>query len=129
MLKVEEMFKKYHERLSNINTTNLTGTVSKATSMLIESLGPEVHVGELCRLTTHSGDKPVLAEVVGFKDKKTLLMPIADMHGISPKSEVIATGQPLKIKLGMSLRGRLLDGLGNPMDNKGPVNYDDFLSI
>ena len=125
MLKVEEMFKKYHERLSNINTTNLTGTVSKATGMLIESLGPEVHVGELCRLTTHSGDKPVLAEVVGFKDKKTLLMPIADMQGISPKSEVIATGQPLKIKLGMSLRGRILDGLGNPMDNKGPVNYDE----
>ena len=129
MFKVEEMFKKYHEKLSNINTTNLTGTVSKATSMLIESLGPEVHVGELCRLTTHSGDKPVLAEVVGFKDKKTLLMPIADMQGISPKSEVIATGQPLKIKLGMSLRGRILDGLGNPMDNKGPVNYDEKRSI
>ncbi|MCP4268138.1 MAG: FliI/YscN family ATPase [Candidatus Brocadiaceae bacterium] len=125
MSRVEEMFEKYHEKLSNINTTNLTGTVSKATSMLIESLGPEVHVGELCRLTTHSGDEPVLAEVVGFKDKKTLLMPIADMQGISPKSEVIATGQPLKIKLGMSLRGRILDGLGNPMDNKGPVNYDE----
>ncbi len=125
MSKVEEMFEKYHKTLSNVNITNLTGTVSKATSMLIESLGPEVHVGELCRLTTHSGDKPVLAEVVGFKDKKTLLMPIADMHGISPKSEVIATGQPLKIKLGMSLKGRVLDGLGNPMDNKGPIDYDE----
>ncbi len=125
MSKVEKMFKKYHEKLSNVNTTNLTGTVSRATSMLIESLGPEVHVGELCRLTTHSGDRPVLAEVVGFKDKKTLLMPIADMHGISPKSEVVATGQPLKIKLGMSLKGRILDGLGNPMDDKGPINYDE----
>ncbi len=129
MFRVEEMFEKYHERLSNINTTNLTGTVSKATSMLIESLGPEVHVGELCRLTTLSGNESVLAEVVGFKDKRTLLMPIADMQGISPKSEVIATGQPLKIKLGMSLRGRILDGLGNPMDNKGPVNYDEKRSI
>ncbi len=129
MLKVEETFKKYHEKLSNVNTMNLTGTVSRATSMLIESLGPEVHVGELCRLTTHSGDKSVLAEVVGFKDKKTLLMPIADMHGISPKSEVIATGQPLKIKLGMSLKGRILDGLGDPMDNKGPINYDETRPI
>ncbi len=126
MLKVEEMFGKYHQRLSNINTTNLIGTVSRATSMLIESLGPEVHVGELCRLTTQSGDKPVLAEVVGFKDKKTLLMPIADMHGISPKSEVVATGKPLNIKLGMSLKGRILDGLGNPIDRKGPVNYDEI---
>ncbi len=129
MSKVEEMFKKYHEKLLNVDTMNLSGTVSRATSMLIESLGPEVHVGELCRLTTHSGDKPVLAEVVGFKDKKTLLMPIADMHGISPKSEVIATGQPLKIKLGMSLKGRILDGLGSPMDNKGPINYDETRPI
>jgi flagellum-specific ATP synthase len=53
-------------------------------------------------------------------------MPIADMHGISPKSEVIATGKPLNIKLGMSLKGRILDGLGNPIDNKGPVNYDEI---
>ena len=119
MSTVKEIFEKYHQRLSNVYTTNLTGTVSRATSMLIESLGPEVHIGELCRLTTQSEDKPVLAEVVGFKDKKTLLMPIADMNGISPKSEVIATGQSLQIKLGMSLKGRILDGLGNPMDNKG----------
>jgi flagellum-specific ATP synthase len=129
MSTVKEMFEKYHQRLSNVYTTNLTGTVSRATSMLIESLGPEVHIGELCRLTTQSEDKPVLAEVVGFKDKKTLLMPIADMNGISPKSEVIATGQSLQIKLGMSLKGRILDGLGNPMDNKGPVDFDEMRPI
>jgi flagellum-specific ATP synthase len=97
--------------------------------MLIESLGPEVHIGELCKLTTQSEDEPVLAEVVGFKEKKTLLMPIAEMNGISPKSEVIATGKPLQIKLGMSLKGRILDGLGSPIDNKGPVDYDEMRSI
>lgn len=123
MSKVKEMFETYHQRLSNVETTNLTGMVSRATSMLIESLGPEVHIGELCRLTTQAEEKPVLAEVVGFKDKKTLLMPIGDMNGISPKSEVIATGQSLQIKLGMSLKGRILDGLGNPIDNKGPVDF------
>ncbi len=126
MKKKEGLFDKYHQRLSCLKTINLIGTVSRATSMLIESLGPEVHVGELCKLTTQTHNKPVLAEVVGFKDKKTLLMPIADMNGISPKSEVIATGQPLKIKLGTSLKGRILDGLGNPMDNKGPVHYDEM---
>ena len=72
MSKVEEMFKKHHEKLLNVNTMNLSGTVSRATSMLIESLGPEVHVGELCRLTTHSGGKSVLAEVVGFKRQKNI---------------------------------------------------------
>ena len=58
MSRVEEIFGKYHQRLSDTNTANLIGTVSRATSMLIESLGPEVHVGELCRLTTQSEEKP-----------------------------------------------------------------------
>ncbi len=129
MSTVKEMFEKYHQKLSNVETTNLTGTVSRATGMLIESLGPEVHIGELCRLTTQSEDKSVMAEVVGFKDKKTLLMPISDMNSISPKSEVIATGRSLQVKLGMSLKGRILDGLGNPMDNKGPVDYDEMRPI
>ncbi|GAX60045.1 FliI/YscN family ATPase [Candidatus Scalindua japonica] len=126
---IKEMFEKYHQRLSNIDNINLTGSVSRATSMLIESLGPEVHIGELCRLTTQTEEEPVLAEVVGFKDKKTLLMPIADMNGISPKSEVVATGQSLQVKLGISLIGRVLDGLGNTMDNKGPVDFDEMWSI
>jgi flagellum-specific ATP synthase len=129
MITIDEMFAECHQRLSSIETTCLTGKVSRATSMLIESLGPEVHIGELCKLTTESEDELVLAEVVGFKEKKTLLMPIAEMHGISPKSEVIATGKPLQIKLGMSLKGRILNGLGTPIDNKGPVDYDEMRSI
>jgi flagellum-specific ATP synthase len=123
------LFKKYHERLSRTNTMNLTGTVSRATSMLIESLGPEVPVGELCKLTTQNKNKSVLAEVVGFKEKRTLLMPIGETDGISPKSEVIATGYPLNVKLGASLVGRVLDGLGNPMDNKGPITYDETRAV
>jgi flagellum-specific ATP synthase len=129
VIAINEMFEKCHKRLSSVETTCLTGTVSRATSMLIESLGPEVHIGELCKLTTRSEGEHVLAEVVGFRDKKTLLMPIAEMTGISPKSEVIATGRPLQIKLGMSLKGRILDGLGSPIDNKGPVDYDEMRSI
>ncbi len=129
MIRIDEMFEKYHKRVSDLETMCLTGTVSRATSMLIESLGPEVQIGELCKLSTEREGEPVLAEVVGFRDKKTLLMPIAEMNGISPKSEVIATGRPLQIKLGMSLKGRILDGLGSPIDNKGPIVYDEMRSI
>ena len=125
----EGLLEKYHRRLSRVNTMKLTGTVSRATSMLVESLGPEVPVGELCELTTQTKDKSVLAEVVGFKEKRTLLMPIGNTDGISPKSEVIATGYPLNIKLGVSLIGRVLDGLGNPIDNKGPVTYDETRAV
>ncbi|MEE9605540.1 MAG: FliI/YscN family ATPase [Candidatus Scalindua sp.] len=129
MIEKKGLFEKYHQRLSRVNTMKLMGTVSRATSMLIESMGPEVPVGELCELTTQIKDKSILAEVVGFKEKRTLLMPIGDTDGISPKSEVIATGYPLKVKLGASLVGRVLDGLGNPMDGKGPIAYDEMGTV
>ena len=129
MIKEERLLEKYFQRLACVNTIKLVGTVSKATSMLIESLGPEVSVGELCSMTTQSQKKSVLAEVVGFKDKRTLLMPIGDTEGISPKSEVIATGFPLHVKIGTSLIGRILDGLGNPIDNKGPIEYDEMRPV
>ncbi|MDR4498653.1 MAG: FliI/YscN family ATPase [Candidatus Scalindua sp.] len=129
MIKEERLLEKYFQRLTCVNTIKLVGTVSKATSMLIESLGPEVSVGELCSMTTQSQKKSVLAEVVGFKDTRTLLMPIGDTEGISPKSEVIATGFPLHVKIGTSLIGRILDGLGNPIDNKGPIEYDEMRPV
>ncbi|MFQ5962955.1 MAG: FliI/YscN family ATPase [Candidatus Scalinduaceae bacterium] len=129
MKEKEELLVKYHHRLKRLDTMRLTGSLSRSTSLLMESLGPEVPVGELCKLTTKTYNKSVLAEVVGFKDKRTLLMPIGDTNGISPKSEVIATGQPLNIKLGTSLTGRILDGLGNPMDNKGPFHYDEIRPV
>ena len=129
MIEKKGLFEKYHQRLSRVNTMKLMGTVSRATSMLIESMGPEVPVGELCELTTQIKGKSILAEVVGFKEKRTLLMPIGDTDGISPKSEVIATGYPLKVKLGASLVGRVLDGLGNPMDGKGPIAYDEMGTV
>ncbi|GJQ58271.1 MAG: FliI/YscN family ATPase [Candidatus Scalindua sp. AMX11] len=120
---------RHFQRLSSIDTIKYVGTVSRATSMLIESLGPEASVGELCSMTTQSKKKTVLAEVVGFKDTRTLLMPIGDTDGISPKSEVVATGLPLQIKVGSSLIGRILDGLGNPIDNKGPVKSDEMRPV
>ncbi|MDR4505510.1 MAG: FliI/YscN family ATPase [Candidatus Scalindua sp.] len=129
MNKDVRFLEKYFQRLSSIDTIKLVGTVSRATSMLIESLGPEASVGELCSMTTQSKKKSVLAEVVGFKDSRTLLMPIGDTEGISPKSQVVATGHPLHIKVGSSLIGRILDGLGNPIDNRGPIKYDELRPV
>lgn len=129
MKDIDGTFKKYHQKLSQIKTTREIGTVTRATNMLIESLGPEAHIGEVCKLTTQSGDKYHLAEVVGFKDNRTLLMPISEMNGISPKSEIISTGQPLKVRLGISMIGRILDGLGNPMDNGSPIKCDEMRSL
>ena len=69
----------------------------------------------------YNKDEPVLAEVVGFKDDNILLMPLGDMEGIASGSKVVASGKTLKVNVGEELIGRILDGLGNPIDGKGPI--------
>ncbi|HSH34709.1 flagellar protein export ATPase FliI, partial [Schnuerera sp.] len=86
-----------------------------------ESNGPIATIGELCYIYPHHKDEPVLAEVVGFKDDKILLMPLGDMKGIASGSKVVASGKTLRVNVGEELIGRILDGLGNPIDGKGPI--------
>lgn len=105
------------------------GKVTQVIGLVIESEGPPVQVGELCHIYPKYGDEPVTAEVVGFKGNRVLLMPIGDTKGIAPGCEVRATGKPLTVKVGPKLRGRILDGLGNPIDGKGPLEYETEYSI
>lgn len=96
------------------------GKVSKVVGLLLESSGPAASIGELCALSF--GDVLVgWAEVVGFRENSTLLMPLGEMEGIRPGFDVTATGHPLMVPCGNAMIGRVLDGLGNPMDGKGPI--------
>jgi flagellum-specific ATP synthase len=67
------------------------------------------------------------AEVVGFRNEKVLLMPLGEMRGIGPGSIVVATGDQMRIPVSEDLLGRVVDGLGNPIDGKENIEYDDFL--
>ena len=98
------------------------GRVSQVVGLTIESIGPVVSVGCSCYIKADKYSKPVMAEVVGFKENKILLMPLGGMDGIGPGSIVEASEKPLSVNVGNSLLGRVLDGLGNPMDNRGPLN-------
>lgn len=98
------------------------GRVSQVVGLTIESIGPVVSMGCSCYIKADKYSKPVMAEVVGFKENKILLMPLGSMDGIGPGSIVEATEKPLSVNVGNNLLGRVLDGLGNPMDNKGPLN-------
>jgi flagellum-specific ATP synthase len=69
--------------------------------------------------------KPILAEVVGFRDNRVLLMPLGDMGDIAHGNEVVATGRCLTVRVGQELLGRVLDGLGNPIDGKGIIVGED----
>lgn len=93
--------------------------------MLVESQGPACSVGEICRLIECGRNQEnVKAEVVGFRESRTLLMPYGEVHNIRPDCRVIATGSQLRVPMGRALLGRVLDGLGNPIDGKGPVPCD-----
>ncbi|MBJ7331957.1 MAG: FliI/YscN family ATPase [Solirubrobacteraceae bacterium] len=92
------------------------GRVSDVIGLIIEAAGLEVEVGEICDISTGRDRPTVPAEVVGFRAGRTLLMPLGDMHGIGPGNVVIATGEQLTVPVGEHMLGRVLDGLGRPLD-------------
>jgi len=94
------------------------GRVSQVVGLTIESAGPDVNVGNTCLIRPDRHSDAVMAEVVGFKDNHILLMPLGSMSGIGPGSIVEATNKPITVSVSDQLLGRVLDGLGNPMDGK-----------
>jgi flagellar protein export ATPase FliI len=120
---------KYRDVLEESEFSEYYGRVSKVVGLTIESDGPEVNIGELCKLHISRGNKILNAEVVGFKDSKVLLMPLGEMSGIGPGNLVVASNSVLKVGVGMALAGRVLDGMGNPIDNKGPLQLEQYYPV
>src|SRR4051794_35599053 len=98
-----------------------TGRVVDLIGLITEATGLEAAVGEVCTIESGRGRPAVPAEVVGFRAGRTLLMALGDSRGIGPGAKVTATGQPFKIDVSDALLGRALDGLGRPLDGKGPI--------
>ncbi|MFZ5826783.1 MAG: FliI/YscN family ATPase [Bacillota bacterium] len=99
--------------------TPVVGRVTGAAGLIIESAGPKAKMNELCWLRGDGLSVP--AEVVGFRDEKLLLMPLGETDGLRPGWQVYATGGPLQAPIGAGLLGRVIDGLGNPLDGGGPL--------
>ena len=114
--------KKYISAINDKRLVKDTGNITKVTGLTIESNGPMASIGELCYIYPHNKNTPIMAEVVGFKEDKILLMPLGDMEGIASGSTVIASGKSLNINVGDELIGRVINGLGQPIDGKGPIN-------
>jgi flagellum-specific ATP synthase len=94
------------------------GRVTQVVGLTIESSGPDVNMGTICLIRAEKSRDSIMAEVVGFKDKHILLMPLGNMSGIGPGSLVEATDKPIMVRVSETLLGRVLDGLGRPMDGK-----------
>lgn len=122
-------FKQLSKEINNMDTFTYFGVVSKISGLTVEATGPMVEIGELCQIYTLSNKSYVLSEVVGFKKDSVMLMPLGELKGIGPGSKVVSTNSHLTIKIGMDIKGRILDGLGNPIDNKGAIESNDLCKV
>lgn len=113
--------KKYFNALEGESFIKYSGKVSKLVGLTIESLGPAVEIGEVCYIHPLKGGSPIKSEVVGFRNEIVILMPLGDMNGIGPGSKVVAAGHSLQVDVGEHLLGRIMDGLGRPIDGKGAI--------
>lgn len=112
--------KKYYRKL---------GKVSKIVGLTIESIGPDARLNDLCRITSDkSGGQEVMTEVVGFKDNRVLLMPFESVDGIGPGSLVENTGDVLRVKVGPEILGKVVDGLGRPIDGS-EIEHGEAYSV
>jgi len=92
------------------------GRVNDLIGLIVEATGLEAEVGQVCLVEAGRSREPVPAEVVGFRSGRTLLMPLGDLHGLAPGHAVRATGRPVSVPVGPELLGRVLDGLGRPLE-------------
>ena len=105
------------------------GKVNQVLGLVVEANGPPVSIGELCRIDGPDGSEPVYTEVVGFKENKVLMMPLGEIVGIAPGSRVTATDEPFQVQVGEGLLGRVLNGLGEPIDGKGTLWCNDTMPV
>lgn len=105
------------------------GRVAEVVGMLVESRGPGIPVGSICHLVSKRGRKRVTAEVVGFREGRILLMPLGVTRGIEPGDVVSLAMDQALAPAGMGLLGRVIDGLGQPADGKGPLDSDQSMPL
>ena len=118
----------YLKSIEDLDLLQVVGKVIQIVGLVVEAQVQGVSIGELCKIMVDQ-DAFILSEVVGFKSDRVLLMPLGNLMGIKPGSPIYATGNPIQVGVGDALLGRLLDGLGQPMDGKGDLDITDFYNI
>lgn len=128
-MSMDDRFDQLLGGLEDLDLTVVNGRITETIGMLIKAVVPNVKIGEVC-LVKRDGE-PLRTEVVGFTQEEVILSPLGEMTGIGPSSEVIPTHQPLSIKVGPQMLGRILNGLGEPMDvdAKGPLECEEVIPV
>jgi flagellum-specific ATP synthase len=120
------LFDKYVTTVEKTDPQKFFGRVSRVQGLMIESQGPQAIIGELCQIELPTHDRWVMAEVVGLHGKMVQLMPFEEVDGLEIGCKVKAMGETLQVPVGDRLLGRVLDGLGRPIDGKGDVGSSVF---
>ena len=115
--------------LQETSTLVIKGRVVQVLGTIIKAVVPSTRIGDICILHNPDSRDDTLAEVVGFSKGQALLAPIGDLFGISGATEVLATGQPQKVPVGPAMLGRVIDGLGRPIDGRGPLGTSEFYPV
>jgi FliI/YscN family ATPase len=111
----------YLARLADVEPAPICGRVVRVVGLIVESVGPRARIGELCELRSDEGGTPLPLEVVGFRDGRVLSVPLGDTAGIRPGDRIVARGGVMSMPVGPQLLGRVIDGLGRPIDARGPL--------
>jgi flagellum-specific ATP synthase len=120
---------KYEDLVSSLQMTKDSGKVTEVTGLLIKGYLPGANLGSLCEIHPSGTDKTFFAEVVGFKDKSVLMMPLSEMRGVGLGARIALRRQVATIKVGEDLLGRVVDGLGKPIDSLGEIEGTREVSL
>lgn len=127
-MQLNQRFEHYSNMVPQVQPTLVDGRVTRATGLIIEATAKSGSVGDICDITLRNGQN-VRAEIVGFRNKNILLMPLGETVGVAPGSRVRLSPEPLQIPVGNALLGRVIDGLGNPIDGKHPIYSKQMRSV
>jgi len=120
---------KYHDKLAKIDALKTSGKVTQVIGLVLEASGIQGSIGEVCKIISRDEKVIIDSEIVGFREDKALLMPLGDLRGIGPGAKVMSTEDTFTVPVGDGLLGRVLDGLGRPIDNKGPLKVKEYYPV
>ena len=123
------MLSPYFKRLAEINTLTSSGIISRAVGLVVESNGPAVSVGDMCLLTGLEGEPDSQLEVIGFRDETVLLMPLGRMPRVRAGDSITAAGTSASVPVGERFLGRVIDAMGRPLDDRGPIEAKDHYPL
>ncbi len=125
----QALFEQLHHKIETVDPIQACGHVTQVVGLVVEANGPVTQLGCVCDIYGKENEPPVKAEVLGFRDQTVLLMPLEEIRTIGPGSRVVARQKNAAVAVGHHLLGRVIDGLGAPMDGLGAVHADEEYPI